>query len=72
MMNKLSGFLHHSFAVSAAVRHKTGNFDSLDTVRDTPTLGVPESVSAKTNQCLCWGASKIRPFILDKLFRKDL
>lgn len=62
MRNKSLGFLHHSVAVSAAVRHKTGNFGSLNTVRGTPTSGMSESVSAKAYQCLWSGVIRSRAF----------
>ena len=53
---------NNRFAASVAVRHKTGNFDSLDTIRGTPTSGVPESVPVKAYQCLCRGVSRSRLF----------
>jgi hypothetical protein len=51
------------FAASAAVQSKTGNFDSQDTVRGTPTSGVPESVPVRAYQCLDWGVSRSRLFL---------
>jgi len=52
----------HSFAASAAVQSKAGNFDLQDTVRGTPTSGVPESVPVRAYQCLDWGVSRSRLF----------
>jgi hypothetical protein len=49
-------------AASAAVLHETGNFDSQDAVRGTPTSGVPESVPVRAYQCLWRGVRRSRPF----------
>src|ERR1039458_6187881 len=56
---------------SAAVLHETGNFDPQDTVRGTPTSGVPENVPVRAYQCLDWGVSRTRLFFWAKPDRKS-
>ena len=51
-----------SLLVLAAVLEGTGNFDSQDAVRGTPTSGVTQGAPLKACQCLWRGVSRTRLF----------